>query len=65
MTTIDRGLYHYEITGEREAEAAEALEARLDWIDQQKWYPYNRAEDYSSARQKTEEEFGVKIKTAI
>lgn len=57
-------LYHYEVTGEREQEAAQELEKKLDFIYHD-YYSRYTAQDISEARQDVAKEYGVEIKAVI
>lgn len=58
------GLFHYEVTGDREVEAAAELEQKLDFISRDYRNPYT-AEDISAARQSVAEKYGVDITAVI
>ena len=57
-------LYHYEVTGEREQEAAQELEKKLDFIYRDYYSPYT-AQDISEARQDVAKKYGVEVKAVI
>lgn len=61
MKTVDMGLYHYKIIGEREAEAAAALEERIDYLNHLPGVRYY-ADELEGIEKKIAEEYGVEIK---
>lgn len=61
MKKVDMGLYSYEITGEREAEAAKALEDRIDYLDHLPGVIYY-ADELEAITKRIAEEFGVEIR---
>lgn len=61
MKKVDMGLYHYEITGEREAEAVAALKERIDYLDHLPGVRYY-ADELEWIEKKIAEEYGVEIR---
>ena len=57
------GLFHYEIAGEREAEAAAALEQKLNAI--YRGYSTDILDDISAARHSVVEQYGVEIRAVV
>jgi len=56
------GVYHYEITGEREKEAAEELTKRLDAISRDYFRPSGyKLDDIADARTSVAGKYGVEI----
>ena len=60
MQKVNMGLYSYELTGEREAEAAAALEERIDYLDHLPGVRYY-ADELAAIREKIAEQYGVEI----
>ena len=58
------GLYHYEITGEREQEAAQELESKLDFISRDYRNAYT-AEDIADTRRDIAKKYNVIIRSAF
>lgn len=58
------GNFHYEITGEREQEAAQELESKLNFIMRDYRNPYT-VQDISDTRRDISEKYGVEIRAVI
>ena len=58
------GLFHYEVSGSREQEAAADLERRLDAINRDYHNPFT-ADDIASARRSVAEQYGVEIRAVV
>ena len=56
--------YRYEVSGEREKEAAQELERKLDFIYRDYYSPYT-AQDISEARQDVAKKYDVEIKAVV
>lgn len=61
MKKIDMGLYTYEITGEREAEAAQEMEKRIDRLNHLPNVMYYN-DELEAIRKKIAEDYGVDIR---
>ncbi len=61
MKKIDMGLYNYEITGEREAEAAQEMEKRIDRLNHLPGVLYYN-DELEAIRKKIAEDYGVDIR---
>ena len=61
MKKVDMGLYSYEITGEREAEAAQEMEKRIDRLNHLPGVLYY-ADELEAIRKKIAEDYGVDIR---
>ena len=64
MIKIDNGLFHYEVTGEREQEAAQELESKLDFISRDYRSMYT-AEDIADTRREIANKYDVIIRSAF